>query len=197
MRTSHHLWSHLPRKRLSLSRNRFTCVTENEVLEAQKGYVPDNTSRSTKWAVSNFQLWLDSANEAAKDKDKYPGDISLTDDPELLCSCLCKYVLETRKETGENYPPTTLMNLLPGLLSHMRACKRQAFNTMDEKDPIFTQLHKVMDSFFRKLHRGGIGTRPNRSEIISLEEEDVFWSIGVLGIDSPRKLLNAVFTTVV
>ena len=47
-----------PKKKLRLSlsknRNRFIRVTEHELSEAKRGYVPDNTSRSTKWAVSNF-----------------------------------------------------------------------------------------------------------------------------------------------
>ena len=83
------------RRRLSLSltRNRFKKVTEEDVSRAKKGYVPSNMARSTKWTVANFESWRLSLT-----KDLYPEDILLTDDPEFLCSCLCKYVLETRRE---------------------------------------------------------------------------------------------------
>ena len=88
----------------------------------------------------------------------YPKEVLLTDDPELLCSCLCKYVMETRKENGERYPPKTILNL-SGLLRYMRENKKDAFNIMDDKDPVFLQLHKVLDSFFRLSHSDGIGTK--------------------------------------
>ena len=78
------------KSRLSLgkSRNRFIRVTEHELSEARRGYVPDIASRSTKWAVSNFYSWLTSLDQ--EERGKYPQDILLTDDPEFLCSCLCK-----------------------------------------------------------------------------------------------------------
>ena len=103
------------RRRLSLSltRNRFKKVTEEDVSRAKKGYVPSNTARNTKWAVANFESW-----RLSLDKDLYPEDIKLTDDSELLCSCLCKYILETRKESGEPYPPKSILNLLSGLLRY-------------------------------------------------------------------------------
>ena len=98
-------WMNLIRRRLSLSltRNCFKKVIEEDVSRAKKGYVPSNTARSTKWAVANFESW-----RLSLAKDLYPEDILLTDDPELLCSCLCKYVLETRKESGEPYPPKSI-----------------------------------------------------------------------------------------
>ena len=129
------------RRRLSLSltRNRFKKVTEEDVSRAKKGYVPSNTARNTKWAVANFESWRLSLG-----KDLYPEDILLTDDSELLCSCLCKYVLDTRKESGEPYPPKSILNLLSGLLRYMRENKPKAFNIMDDKDPAFVELHKVL-----------------------------------------------------
>ena len=129
------------RRRLSLSltRNHFKKVTEEDVSRAKKGYVPSNTARNTKWAVANFESWRLSLG-----KDLYPEDILLTDDSELLCSCLCKYVLDTRKESGEPYPPKSILNLLSGLLRYMRENKPKAFNIMDDKDPAFVELHKVL-----------------------------------------------------
>ena len=38
-----------------------------------------------------------------------------------------------------------------------------------------------------------LGQKPCRSEVISQEEEELLWSKGVLGTDSPQKLLNALF----
>ena len=59
---------------------------------------------------------------------------------------------------------------------------------MDDKDPAFVELHKVLDSFFHQLHSDGVGTRPIRSEIIRQEEEEILWNSGVLGNGSPKQL---------
>ena len=39
----------------------------------------------------------------------------------------------------------------------------------------------------------GIGANPKKAEIITPEEEDHLWNSGVLGIETPKALLNAVF----
>ena len=177
------------KSRLSLGKSRIHFIrVAHELSEARRGYVLHNTSRS---AVSNFYSWLTSLDQ--EERGKYPQDIVLTDDPELLCSCLCKYVMETRKESGEHYPPKTILNLLSGLLRYMRDNKKEAFNIMDDENPVFIQLHTVLDSFFRVLHNDGVETKPNRSEVISQEEEELLWNKGVMGTDTPQKLLNAIF----
>ena len=84
--------------------------------QQRKGSFPNNTLRCNKWALNNLKSWLASLSIGNDDTDRYPEDILLTEDPKLLCSCLCKYVMETRKENGEEYPPKSLFTLLSGLL---------------------------------------------------------------------------------
>ena len=91
----------LPQKRrfsLSFKGNRFKKVEETAVTEPRKGFVPDNTARSTKWATENFEAWKGSLQD--EDAALYGGDILATYNPKLLCSCFCKYVLKTKKENG-------------------------------------------------------------------------------------------------
>ena len=45
-----------PRLSLSLKINRFKKVSDEEVLSAKKGFVPNNTLRCNKWALNNFQV---------------------------------------------------------------------------------------------------------------------------------------------
>ena len=53
-------------------------------------------------------------------------------------------------------------------------------------------MHKSLDSVFRKVRTANIGTNIKHTEPFS-DEEDQLWSTGVLGINSPKTLLNAVF----
>ena len=48
---------------LSLSKNRFQKVSEEEVLEAERGFVPSNTRRCNNWAFKNFCLWLANSDD--------------------------------------------------------------------------------------------------------------------------------------
>ncbi len=139
---------------LSLGKHRFQRVSGEDVCEAEKGFVPSNTRRCNTWALNNFTLWLASLDEEATDD---PNAILLTDDPKALCSYLCRFVMETRKENGEKYPPKTLFLLLSCLLRYMDK-KNDAFNIFDEKDPNFIPLKKVMDCHFKQLHSEGVGT---------------------------------------
>ena len=92
-----------PKKKKSLSlslKNCFKKVSHSEVSKARKGFVPNSTRRCNNWALNNFNSWLASLKDA-ESQEHYPPDILLSDDPKLLCSCLCRYGMETRNENGE------------------------------------------------------------------------------------------------
>ena len=141
--------------------------------------------------MGNFKAWKGSLQD--EDAALYGGDILATDDPKLLCSCLCKYVLETRKDNGDPYPQCSIFLILSGLLGYMHGVNPDAFNILDHSDPNFVPLHNVLDTHFRQLHSEGVGTRPAQVENETFEEEDLFWTSGVIGLDSPRQVLHAVF----
>ena len=75
----------------------------------------------------------------------------------------------------------------------MHGVNPDAFNILDHSDPNFVPLHNVLDTHFRQLHSEGVGTRPAQVENETFEEEDLFWTSGVIGLDSPRQVLHAVF----
>ena len=177
---------------LSLKANRFKKVSKVDLSGARKGFVPDNTARSNRWAIGNFETWLN-CHRDSNEKSTFEDDVLLTDDSQLLCSCLCTYVMETRKENGDPYPPKTIYNLLAGVQRYMRENKSTVFNIMDTKEPDFRPLHNTIDYFFRKLHSEGVGTNPQQSAIISHGEEELLWSTGVMGTSNPKQLLHAVF----
>ena len=51
-------------------------------------------------------------------------------------------------------------------------------------------MHSIIDAYFRQLRVEGVGTV---ASLISKEEENALWDNGVLGDDTPERLLNAVF----
>ena len=91
-------------------------------------------------------------------EDPVPYDIFIANDTESSCKHLSRYVVETRKENGESYPPSTIHSLLCGILHHMRTINPSCVNFLDKKDFRFTSLHKTLDSLFNRSYSEGIGT---------------------------------------
>ena len=102
--------------------------------------------------------------------DQVPQDILLCSDPELLNLHLSRFVIETRKANGEIYPPSTLHQLLCGILRFMH--NPECPNFLDKSDNRLRRLQGTLDSYFHKLHSEGIGRHVMHAETISADEEN-------------------------
>ena len=181
-----------PRLSLSLKTNRrFGKPVEREDLsEAAKGVVPDNTKRRNSWAAKNLMEWAKSRSEDVP-SDPVP-DILACQDPAVVNKWLCRYVLETRQANGQPYPPKSIYGLLCGI-QRINRDNKVPFNFLEKTDVRFQELHKTLDSVCSDLHSRGIGAKTKSADVISYEDEDSLWREGLLGCGSPRVLLNTVF----
>ena len=99
------------KKKLKLSlKDRFkTPMSEKQLEVAAQGVTPTNTKLANDWAVKNFTIWI---NLQLNLKIRF----QLTCYPaRMLVLWLCCYVQETKKESGQRYPATTLCSLLGGI----------------------------------------------------------------------------------
>ena len=180
-----------PSKSVSTT-ERFKFASEQELTELAKGLVPENTSKSSKWALNNFEAWLKARN--ASDSDIHiPENILMSTDPEVISTHLSRFIVETRKSNGELYPPSTLYQLLCGLLRYMRDHNPGCPNFLDKKDSRFRHFQGTLDAYFHKLHSEGVGRHTRHAETISSDEENQLWETGVLNTSTPKGLQNAVF----
>lgn len=173
---------------------RFKKSSDTELKEFSEGYKPKNTVISTNWSIKTFQLWQQERN--CFEPNSIPTDLFTSKDPALLSRYLSLFVIEVRKKSGEKYPPATLHQLLCGILRHMRQINDSCPNFMDKQDLRFKQLHNTLDSLFHKLHSEGVGVHVKHAEVITADEEMKLWESGIMGMDNPCSLQNAVFFTV-
>ena len=171
---------------------RFKFIDNEELQEMSKGFVPTNTSKNTKWGLNNFEAWKEERNNKYPD-DPIPEDLLETTNEEILSLWLSRYVVETRNSTGGRYPPSTIYQLLTALLRSMRESNANCLNFLELKNSKFKMLHRTLNSLFRQLHESGVGTKVQHTEVITTEEENRLWESGVVGVNSPKSLLNAVF----
>ena len=169
--------------------------SEENLLELAKGFTPANTRSSTKWALNVFELWKQARN-THHPEDPVPQDLLVTCDPSLLNTHLSKFAVEAKKANGEIYPPSTIHQLLCGLLWHMRETVQGCPNFLNKQDSHFRHLHGTLNALFHKLHSNGIGVQVRHTDIITKAEEDKLWDSGVMGVSTPRSLQNAAFFVV-
>ena len=101
-------------------------------------------------------------------------------------------MVETRKTDGSEYTPRSLYLLLSALQRYTgKSYPLQNVNFF--QDPVFLLLKNACDAIFKHLHGKGIGTETKATPVLSTNEEDILWSQGILSLDNPTGLLNAVF----
>ena len=172
---------------------RFSTASEAELTKLSTPFVPKKTEDATAWSLRNFHCWLKNRNSQDQ-LEKCPENLLEEMDTKKLNYWLAVFLVETRKVTGESYPPTTLHSIMSGLLRYMRTVDPQRCpNFFARNNAEFVTLQNTMDSVFRTLRKEGIGSEKKTAKPFSKEEEQQLWSSGALGVQDPVSLQRAVF----
>ncbi|XP_067658318.1 transcriptional regulator QRICH1-like [Haliotis asinina] len=95
--------------------------------------------------------------------------------------------MEVRKESGENYPPKTLRQLV--LLIQMKLVNLGR-NVQFLSDPVYTKLKNTLDNVMKVRASEGLGMLPRQADVITVNQEQVLWEKGIVGDSSPQTLLD-------
>ena len=143
-------------KRAKLSLTRFsTPQSDEEMMEIYKGKRSVNMQRSTAWAVKAFREWISECNSKYAE-DQVPEDFldqNFAERSTPLNHWLSRFIVEARRQDGENRPPATLHSLLVGILRYMREQNLDTPDTPDflsKKDWRFKGLCGAMEWNFAK-----------------------------------------------
>ena len=104
-----------------------------------------------------------------------------------LCYSLMRFVLEVRKQSGEEYPDESLYEMLISLQIYLSS-KGKEYKFLD--DDAFIPLKNTLDSKMKELSSAGKRVQRRKAQIITYEEEQLMWEKGVLGSDTPSKLMD-------
>ena len=188
---------HLPlslQKDNDRSESRFKSVSHEELSTLAAHNPPQNTKASTSWAVRNLHEWFKWHN-SSEGAEQCPNEfLESSCRPEVLNKWLQVYVAETRNKIGNAYPPKRC------ILCYVEYCDIQCMTTqnveypnfLEKKSVHFVDFHRCIDNLFRKLHDEGIGSESRHTPSISIEEDNCLWEKGILNLDTPQGLLNAV-----
>ena len=107
-----------PKKKKRCTRkpeSRFPTMSEEEIAEISKVFVPSNTAKNTQWAVGVFTEWRSARNSAGGDERLCPVDLLENPVAEDLNYWLARFVAEVRNQGGKLYTPRSIHQILCGL----------------------------------------------------------------------------------
>ena len=164
-------------------------TSEEEIIEMRKKAIPEKTVKDTKYCVSIWEEWCKHREQTTSCTIPSLCSITLSD----LQFWLVRFILEVRKKNGSEYPPDTLHHLCSGIVRFLRTSGTHP--SLDIfRDPIFAPFRSSLDAEMKRLQSNGLGSKHNKAEPITDQEEDLLWEKGQLGDNNcPRVLLQTIF----
>ena len=90
---------------------------------------------------------------------------------------LCDFIVEIRKENGEQYPSSSMYDLISGLSLYL---EREHGFTYKLVSGAFRSVRNILDNVMKERTAEGVGKRPERDPILE-ENEQILWEKGILG----------------
>ena len=103
---------------------------------------------------------------------------------------VCNFIVEICKENGNQYPSGSLYDLLQGLSMYLE--HEHGF----ENKLMSGAFQNTLDNMMKERTAEGIKTRPECEPIME-DHEEILWSKGILGKDSPDMLRKTIFFLIV
>ena len=172
--------------------SRFGNPVTNETLDSiKRSAIPMKTRQSTLWAVNVWKAWAKQRKCIEDDEKKYLLYDNILDmSVESLSFWLSKFVIEVRKENGEEYPPDSIYSICCGLQRHLRTNGREEVNAFGDYQ--FATFRQVLDGQMKLLKSSG-GFEKKQAGVITEEIEEKLWDLGLLGSHNPQALVDTVF----
>ncbi|XP_076083571.1 uncharacterized protein LOC143054444 [Mytilus galloprovincialis] len=165
-----------------------TVVTDEEMSNLVNDKMNANTKKNTKWAVGVFNQWR---SFRAQNRDPIL-ELHMMN-AECMNYWLERFVMETRKQNGDEYPPKSLYYIVCGLLRHCRDMNVHDKNFLDQKDGRFAHSRRVLDAKIKDSLSKGLGTKVRRADPVSDDDEEKLWANGVFGTTNSTSLQYTVF----
>ncbi len=124
-------------------------------------------------AQKDFSLWL---------PDKELNDMNSSE----LCDVLGQFFIEICKQNGKEYPRETVYEILMAVQVSM-SMKGRYVKFLDDLE--FVKLCNTLNNYMIALSKGEICAKQQAGPI-TLSQEQSLWQQGILGLDSPRKLVD-------
>lgn len=163
-------------------------TSEDHLLKLSRKQFASETDKKIRWVVNMYGEWC-------KYRNSVPGfDIIKLDLMNVatitkanLVYAATRFLAEVKKMDGSDFPPKTLYEILVTLQFHLETL---GFSWKLLDDEAFKDLRFTLDNLMKVRCRSGLGNNVKQAQVITFQEEDLMWSKGILGVDTPQKLLD-------
>ena len=164
---------------------------DQEIGVLQKKRFAPESQKKMKWAVNMYSEWR--RNRLANGmcpQQLIDCNLDLLGSfhQSQLSFALSRFIVEVRRLDGKEYPPNTLREIIVCIQMFLHE-NGIMWKLIDGDN--FVGLRNVLDNTMKERHSLGYGVRQS-AEVISLAHEDKLFESGVIGLDSPQKLLHGV-----
>lgn len=167
----------------------FSKPTDDESLEKLKmKSIPWGTRQRNSWALALYSKWHSQRELLNDEKFAIPTkDGLLLSNVECLNYWLPKFIFELRKSDGSRYPRNSLISIVAGFNQYFQSNDRH-INLF--KDDDFRHFRDVLDLACKESSRELTNISKRQADVITRNDEEKMWTLGVLGSDTPKKLID-------
>ncbi len=137
------------------------------------------------WALTMYSQWrVLQIHEHVPDLEK-----CLDLEKSSVQSALCSFITEVRKMDGTDFPPKTLYEIVVCIQMSLES---HGIYWKFLEDESFTELKFMLDNEMKKRTREGLACPVKQADVITEDQENQLWTMGILGKDKPLQLLRTV-----
>ena len=150
----------------------------------------DETMKKVNWVRRMYNDWRNFRNDhpnlqsVGADIEDLP-NLSKSD----FSTSVCKFITEVKKVDGSDFPTRTLYDIVICLQVWLES---NGYNWKLVNDDEFQELKYTLDNLMKMRAADGLGLKVRKAEVLTFTDEDLLWSLGLLGSHSPQVLLNTI-----
>ena len=143
----------------------------------QKSKNANTTKATTQW-MRVFCQWAQ--------KRDHPKNIEILA-PDTLDSILQHFFAEINKKDGKDYEPSSLAAIQSSIDRYLRESNYE-YSILNR---FFKGSRDVLEGKARLLREKGLGKKPNKTNSLTRQEEDILWECGQLGEKTPESIAGS------
>ena len=165
-----------------------TCPGQCEQTSGHKNF-SDETMKQVCWIRKMYREWGNYRHSNGFDYIACDLEDKATISAESLKFALCRFIMEVKRLDGNDFPGKMLHHLIICIQFRLECL---GFVLKLVNDPAFHDVKFTLDNTMKARVCQGIGISVMRAEVLTATDEDLLWSMGLLGMAHPEQLLNTV-----
>ena len=165
-------------------------LEESVMVKMTRKTFSDETMKKVHWVRRMFNDWKTFRNsqEHLQSIDVDIDNVSTLDKMQLA-EAICKFITEVKKVDGGDFPARTMYDIVICLQFWLES-EGLCWKLLGEE--VFQDLRFTLDNLMKQRTSAGVGGKVRQAEVLTFTDEDLLWSLGLLGTHNPQVLLNTI-----